>query len=118
MQANLKTAYLLTLAGYFGLFFLLLAWITWIRPPISIPRSVALIVIMGPLLLPLRGLLNGKTYTFSWAHFLALMYFTLGVGNAAEPATRILGIAEIIFSVMWFSGCVLYLRWQPRKHQE
>ena len=114
MQANPKNAYLLTLVGYLGLFFLLLAWITWIRPPASIPRSVALLVIVGPLLLPLRGLLNGNVYTYGWAHFLALMYFTLGVGNAAEPATRILGIAEIIFSVMWFSGCVLFLRWQSR----
>jgi len=114
MNANPKNAYLLALAGYLGLFFLLLVWISWIRPPVSIPRSVALLVIVGPLLFPLRGLLNGKRYTFSWAHFLALIYFTLGVGNAAESATRILGIAEIVFSVMWFLGCVFYLRWQSK----
>jgi len=114
IQANPKHAYILALTGYFGLFFLLLAWISWIRPPESIPRSIALLFIIGPLMFPLRGLLNGKVYTFDWAHFLALFYFTLGVGNLVEPATQILGIAEIIFSVMWFLGSVFYVRWQPR----
>lgn len=114
MNANPKNAYLLALTGYLGLFFLLLVWISWIRPPESIPRSVALLFIVGPLLFPLRGLLNGKLYTFSWAHFLALIYFMLGVGNVVESATRILGMAEIVFSVMWFLGCVFYLRWQPK----
>lgn len=117
MRARLatnKNAWLLALAGYFGLFFLLLSWIIWIRPPESLPRSLALLVIVGPLLFPLRGMLNGKVYTFGWAHFLALIYFTLGVGNAAEPATRILGVIEIIFSVMWFTGCIFFIRWQSR----
>ena len=113
MNNKIRNAYLLTLAGYLGLFFLLFAWIIWFRSEQSLPRSLSLLILVGPLLFPLRGLLNGKIYTYGWAHFMALFYFILGVGNATQQATLALGSAEILFSVMWFLGCVLYLRWQP-----
>ncbi|GMR07984.1 MAG: hypothetical protein BMS9Abin26_0989 [Gammaproteobacteria bacterium] len=101
----------ITLVGYFGLLFLLLAWTTWISPPARAPISIMLIVLVVPLLFPLRGLLHGKRYTHGWVIFMALYYFTLGVAvTYAIPEERWLGALEILFSVMWYLGAMMYIR--------
>ncbi|MBL8247941.1 MAG: DUF2069 domain-containing protein, partial [Candidatus Competibacter sp.] len=47
------------LTGYFGLFWLLLFWFAWLEPPDRAPVALVLILLVGPLLFPLRGLLHG-----------------------------------------------------------
>lgn len=104
-----------TLTGYFGLLILLLAWYTWLSPSARYPVSLVLIVMVVPLLFPLRGLLHGKPYTHAWTTFLALYYFTLGVGTAmADPTDRVYGILQVVFSVMLFVGAMFYTRLKAR----
>ena len=71
-----RLLYGLTLTGYFGTLILLTAWFAWLYPPTKAPVSLTLLLIVGPLLLPLRGLLHARRYTISWSCFLALLYFT------------------------------------------
>jgi len=100
-----------TLLGYFGLFALTLLWVTMLFPPVRIPTSVMLLIFVGPLLFPLRGILHGKTYTHKWTAFLVLLYFMHGVVEAwANPAARWLAIAEILLSIILFTGCIFYVR--------
>jgi uncharacterized membrane protein len=63
------------LSGYFGLFGLLLLWFAWLEPPSRLPVAWALLLWVGPLLFPVRGLLHSRPYTHAWASFLALFYF-------------------------------------------
>ncbi|MCN4144287.1 MAG: DUF2069 domain-containing protein [Thiohalomonas sp.] len=35
----------------------------------------------GPLVLPMRGLLRNKLYTYQWASFLSLAYFAHGISE-------------------------------------
>ena len=73
--------------------------------------ALALLLIVGPLLLPLRGLLHARRYTISWSCFLALLYFTHGVVEAWHTApTRTLGMAEVVFTSLWFVGAIAYIR--------
>ena len=103
--------HVVALAGYFGLFGLLLLWLTWLEPSRRMPVSLALILLVGPLLLPLRGLLHGHPYTHAWTSFLALFYFAVGVFDAAGPMARPwLAWLEIGFSILLFLGTVLYVR--------
>lgn len=106
-----RMARTLTLTGYFGLLGLLLIWNVWLAPSSYFPRSLVLIVLVVPLLLPLRGLLHGRVYTHMWTPFLALVYFILGMTEAvANPAERHLAAAETILSLMLFFGAVLVVR--------
>lgn len=103
--------YLLTLAGYFGTFALLVAWYAVLAPSPHFPVSLVLLVLGTPLLFPLRGLLHGRNYTFSWSCFLALLYFIHGVVEASHSdTTRLYGLMEIVFTTMWFGAAIMFVR--------
>ena len=103
--------YSLTLAGYFGTLALLTAWYGWLAPSARLPVALVLIILLTPLLLPLRGLLHGRKYTFAWSCFLALLYFTHGVMEAySDDVTRPLGLLEVTFSSIWFLGAMAYIK--------
>lgn len=113
---RLQYAHTSTLVGYFGLLVLILAWNTWLSPPSVLPVALVLIMFAGPLLLPLRGLLHGKLYTYKWVNFLAMFYFVHGVVEAySNPPERLLAILEVIFSVVFFLGSVFYTRYYADK---
>ena len=103
--------YALTLFGYFGTLILLTAWYSWLAPATLFPTALVLIVLLVPLLFPLRGLLHGHKYTFAWSCFLALLYFTHGVMEAySDNLTRPLGLLEIMFSSLWFLSAMAYIK--------
>jgi len=115
MTKSLVLARWATLLGYFGLFTLLLAWFTLLAPSQQYPTSIVLIVFIGPLLFPLRGLLHGKKYTHAWTAFLVLLYFIHGVVESwANPAERGLALLEILFSLLLFFGCLFFIRLSSR----
>ena len=106
--------YGLTLTGYLGTLALLLAWYGWVAPSTHFPRSLVLALFLLPLLLPLRGLLHGRRYTFSWSCFLALVYFMHGVVEAyTSTLTRHLGLLEVCLSALWFIAAIFYVRITP-----
>ncbi len=103
--------YGLTLFGYLGTLTLLLAWYGWLAPAIHIPRSMALALLLLPLLFPLRGLLHGRRYTYSWSCFLALLYFIHGVVEAyTSSVTLHLGLLEVCLTSLWFISAMVYVR--------
>ena len=112
-----RLLYGLTLTGYFGTLILMTAWFAWLHPPVKAPVALALLLIVGPLLLPLRGLLHGRRYTLAWSCFLALLYFIHGVLEAWHTApTRPLGIAEVVFSTLWFVSAIAYIQVTKQPH--
>jgi uncharacterized membrane protein len=103
--------YTLTLIGYLGTLALLIAWYGWLSPPRSFPIALVLLLLVTPLLFPLRGLLHGRRYTYAWSCFLALLYFTHGVMEAYSSATdRYLGLLEIFLATLWFLAAMAYIR--------
>lgn len=102
------------MTGYIGLFVSLTLWVGWLNSDPRLPRSFTLLLTVGPLMFPLRGLLHGKAYTFGWATFLALFYLVLGILNAANTETRLIGALEILFSVLFFTGAMFFARWKTR----
>jgi uncharacterized membrane protein len=110
--------YSLTLAGFFGVLTTILLWHAWLAPPGKYPVALLLILLLGPLLLPMRGLLHGRTYTHAWASMLSLFYFCLGIMHAwSEPAARGYGVALTVFSLMFFSGAICYVHYSRRGSQ-
>lgn len=107
----IRLARIVTLASYFGLFILLMSWKTWLAPSPHYPVSLVLIVLVGPLLFPLRGLVHGRPYTHAWTSFLALFYFVIGVDDVAGGTTQyLLAWSEVFLSITLFTGCLAYAR--------
>lgn len=103
------------LLGYFSLLSITLVWNAWLAPSSHIPRSLVLLVLLIPLLLPLRGLLHGNPYTYAWTSFIALFYFMLGISNAAGDQQPIYAALQILASLSLFWGCVFYTRSKGRQ---
>lgn len=103
--------YAIALTGYFGTLILLVAWYSWLAPSDYFPISLILLVLGLPLFTPMRGILHARKYTLSWSCFLALPYFTHGVVEAwHSEVTRYLGLAEVLFTTLWFVGAMFYVR--------
>ncbi len=108
----------LTLSGYFGLMIGLYVWHLVINQTESHLISIIILTQLGPLMFPLRGLLNGKTYTHAWSMYLAIFYFIVGIWYAAVDETLMFGLYVTAFSLLFFTGTVLYTRLRSRSQKE
>ena len=110
--------YLITVVSYFGLLALLSSWIIYFDPPKNSTTSLALIFVLTPLLIALRGILNGKRYTYAWSSMLILFYFMHGVVEAWANELQIiktLALIEVFLSVVFFIGAILFVRHKSRE---
>jgi uncharacterized membrane protein len=113
---KIRLSYITAVSGYFGLIVLLLAWLGWLSPPATLPISVAMFLMLVPLLFPLRGILHGRPYTFAWASFLAMFYFIHGVVEAySTPTDRWLALLEVVLSIAFYGGSMFYARFRGRE---
>jgi uncharacterized membrane protein len=89
---------------------LCLAWEGWLAP--LRPGGSLLILKAVPLLLPLKGILRGRRYTYQWACMFILLYFTEGAVRAwadGGTAAKLAGI-EVVLSVAFFVLTAAYAR--------
>ena len=110
--------YYMTLTGYFGMLILLSSWIIFFDPPKNATTSLALVFILSPLLIALRGILNGKRYTYAWSSMLILFYFMHGVVEAwANEKTLIktLALIEVALTVIFFIGAIMFVKYKSRE---
>jgi uncharacterized membrane protein len=105
----------LTLAGYFSLMFGLYTWQLVIDPAEKHLISLIIFFQLGPLMLPLFGLLKGKLYTHAWSMYLAIFYFVIGVWYTGHDEQLGIGLYLISTSLLFFTGCVLYTRYMGKK---
>ncbi len=103
--------HIVAIAGFFGLFILLMLWHTLIAPSAHFPVALILLLTVTPLLLPMRGLLNGKPKSCAWAAYVSMLYFVHGsIETYSNPNERLVASLEVIFSLMLFLGAVGYVR--------
>lgn len=102
--------YILTLVCYFILLFGQVAWIGWFNPAPVVPKSITLIFIIVPLLLPLRGLLHARFKTFKWMTLFIWLYFIIGIWNSASSTQWPMGILQVTTSLAIFLLTILYCR--------
>lgn len=105
------TVHWLAVSAYLALIALLLLWLVWLDPPSAALRAPALLLLLGPLLLPLRGLLHGRRYTVAWSTLLILLYFVHGITAVAGGGRAVwLGGAEIVLALSYFGLAIAYVR--------
>lgn len=102
--------YYAALTGFFGLFLLLMAWHTLLSPSTKLPTALLLLISVGPLLLPFKGLLNRNLKSCTWMSYLSLPYFAHGVAEAyVSQGERPYALLEILFSLLLCFGAGLYV---------
>jgi len=103
--------YITALAGFFGLFALLMLWNTILAPSTRFPVALVLLVAVTPLLLPMRGLLDRNPRSCAWAAYVSLIYFLHGTAEAYVNADeRLYASLEVMLSLMLFFGTAFYVR--------
>jgi uncharacterized membrane protein len=97
-------------ASLIGLILLGLAWELWLAP--LRPGGSWLVLKVLPLLLPLRGILHGRIYTYRWASLLVWLYVLEGLVRLltdAPPAAWLAGL-ELALALVFFGAVALYIR--------
>ena len=112
MKISPTYCHTVALAGFFGLFVLLMLWHTVLAPATRFPVALILLLTVTPLLLPMRGLLNGKPKSCAWAAYISMLYFVHGsIETYNNPDERYYAALEVVFSLMLFLGAIGYVRW-------
>lgn len=93
--------YLSAIVSFLALFSWLMVWHAWLSPSSRWPVALVLMVVIGPLLLPWRGLLKGRARSGLWLSYLSLPYLLHGVVEAyADPLQRYYALTESVFSIL------------------
>lgn len=107
---RLRIYYLSACTSLIALIFLCVAWELKLAPIQAGGSWLVLKCI--PLLAPLFGILNGRTYTYQWSSMLILAYLTEGVVRAAGSTgtERLLAGAEILLALAFFGSVICFVR--------
>ncbi|GEK08358.1 DUF2069 domain-containing protein [Pseudoalteromonas sp. McH1-7] len=106
-----KRFQLLALIGYFGLLILMPLWLFVLAPREGYSIAFVFAVYVLPLLLPLKGILQDKPYTYAWANFIVMFYFIHGFTLLwISPDELLLVLLEIALATSMFIGCTYYAR--------
>ncbi len=99
------------------LILLSLAWELWLAP--LRPGGSFLVFKAVILLLPLRGVLSERIYTYQWSSMFIMLPFTEGVMRAwsEHGLTRGLALGETALSLLFFLCVLGYLRDLKRRQR-
>ena len=103
----------LTLVGYYGLLILIPIWIWHLSPPELLSKESTTILWWLPALLPLRGIILNKPFTFAWSGFLAVFYISQAITTLiVTNDEQYLALLELVLASCWFTGAALFSRWR------
>ena len=106
----------LTLISYGLMIVWLVIWHFFLTPEKTTSTLFTVLFWIIPILLPAKGLLQGKPYTHAWTNFIVMYYLLHGLTSVyALEGERLYAVIEIILCVGLFTGCSLYARTRGRE---
>ena len=107
-----RKAQLLTIWLWAAVALSLLAWML-----VGYSWPICLLAVL-PLLAPLRGLMQGRRYTYAWATLFAVPYLAFAITELlVNPAARWVASVSLLLVFAWFCTMILFLR-VSRGHRE
>ena len=106
----------LTLSSYLLLIIWLIIWhfVLTIDKPTSTLFTIIFWIV--PILLPAKGLIQGKPYTYAWTNFIVMYYLLHGLTAIyAVAGESLYALIEIILCCTLFTGCSFYARVRGRE---
>ena len=103
----------LSAASYVGLIGWVMSWIILLGDVGREHVSMMLLLFVGPLLLPLRGVLAGRDKPLIWGALIGLPYLLHG-GTVvwSDPQQRWLGLTEAALSLTYLVSASYFIRWR------
>ncbi|WP_435277076.1 DUF2069 domain-containing protein [Psychrobium sp. nBUS_13] len=115
MRDKTKRVLILGQAGYFGLLIFLPLW-HLILVPSEMNKYVTFLLTVGPLLLPLKGILKRQPYTYAWSNFIVMFYLLHGLTLIWDrPDERLYVIVELVLALMMFIGCSYFAKFRGQE---
>lgn len=118
MNMNFSTEFYrkLTLISYFLLVIWLPVWHFLLTPDKATSHIFTILFWIIPILLPAKGLLQKKPYTYAWTNFVVMYYLLHGLTSVyAIDGERLFALIEIILCCGLFTGCSFYARKRGRE---
>lgn len=115
-QAITKRYQKIALFGYIGLLILMPTWLLWLSPREGYSTGFVIGLYIVPLLLPLKGIIQDKPYTYAWANFIVIIYFLHGFTSLwVTQNEMIFVLLELLFASCMFIGCTYYARYRDQE---
>lgn len=96
----------------------LMSWASLLALQMALPWMTVLqgnywlLVLVLPLLIPFKGLLDNQLYTYKWIGFLTLLYFCIGISElVSNPQLRLYGFGTSVASMLLFLASIYYARY-------
>ena len=106
----------LTLTSYLLLIVWLVVWHFFLTIDKPTSTVFTLLFWIVPILLPAKGLLEGKPYTYAWTNFIVMYYLLHGLTAVyAVEGERLYALVEIVLCSTLFTGCSFYARIRGRE---
>jgi len=106
----------LTLTSYLLLIVWLVVWHFILTIDKTTSTLFTLLFWLLPILLPAKGLIEGKPYTYAWTNFIVMYYLLHGLTAVyAVEGERLYALIEIILCTLLFTGCSFYARVRGRE---
>ncbi|MFT6988949.1 MAG: putative membrane protein [Paraglaciecola sp.] len=106
----------LTLSSYLLLIVWLVVWHFFLTIDKNTSTLFTVLFWIVPILLPAKGLIEGKPYTYAWTNFIVMYYLLHGLTAVyAVEGERLFALVEIILCTTLFTGCSFYARMRGRE---
>jgi len=101
--------------AYLALVILQPVWHALLPPPMGAGKWWLAVVALLPLLLPLKGLLEGSLRSMTWAGYLVMLYLVIGIMEAwSNPPQRIPALIQTGLVVVFVANVLVF----SRKHKK
>ena len=99
---------------YLALIALQIVWHALLPPPHGSGNWILAALAVVPLLLPLKGVLQGSLRSMTWAGYLVMLYLVIGIMEAwANPAQRLAALLQVVLVAVFVVSVLVFSRRQP-----
>ena len=106
----------ITLFGYFSLLFYMPLWLIVVSNDTALSVPLTLVFFTLPLLFPLKGLVQGKPYTYAWSNFIVMIYFLHSLTTLWVSADeKLWALGELFFATVMFLGGSYYAKYRGQE---
>ncbi|MGK0250317.1 MAG: putative membrane protein [Oleispira sp.] len=111
MSSNTKNLRYFALIANLSLILWVGLWQSTISPHPHLNNYVIAVMWIIPMLLPLKGILEGKPYTHAWANFILMFYFLHALTILwVDDGERWLALIELVITSSAFVANILFAR--------
>ncbi len=117
LQQKIRFAHVLTQTSFFVVLLLMIIWPTLLFPSKDISPIFTAELWTLPLLFPAIGIYQRKLYTYAWAQFINMIYFSHAIMYLMISDTweSLLAAVELIFVLVFFFATILAIRWSKQQ---